>query len=381
MAKRQKRILLALGWYDHRLHRGIEKYAQEHGWHICPDTTREKVVPWGWEGDGILAWLGTGDDLADFVAHAKKPTVDFSFRRVHLKFPRVLVDHKAVARLAAEHFITRGHKHFAFYSDVHNWAFEENGRAFVDAIKLAGHECRWLCWHRSPAFNDGQLQWKKKRDWLAGELKRAPKPLALFAATDNHAVEVLEICERLNLAVPEQVSIVGVDDSLLAVEAMHTPISSVDTNLELVGYRGAAVLGDLMNGVRVSKEPERIAPAELIARKSSDLLAIAHPGLARSLKFMAEHCHEPIGVDDLVRVAAMSRRGLHQAFMTQLGRPPGNELQRVRIERAKHLLTISKEKMETVAAQCGYQSANSFWFAFRRATKLSPKEYREKFSR
>lgn len=381
MAKRQKRILLALGWYDHRLHRGIEKYAQEHGWHICPDTTREKVVPWGWEGDGILAWLGTGDDLADFVAHAKKPTVDFSFRRVHLKFPRVLVDHKAVARLAAEHFITRGHKHFAFYSDVNNWAFEENGRAFVDAIKLAGHECRWLCWHRSPAFNDGQLQWKKKRDWLAGELKRAPKPLALFAATDNHAVEVLEICERLNLAVPEQVSIVGVDDSLLAVEAMHTPISSVDTNLELVGYRGAAVLGDLMNGVRVSKEPERIAPAELIARKSSDLLAIAHPGLARSLKFMAEHCHEPIGVDDLVRVAAMSRRGLHQAFMTQLGRPPGNELQRVRIERAKHLLTISKEKMETVAAQCGYQSANSFWFAFRRATKLSPKEYREKFSR
>ena len=214
-----------------------------------------------------------------------------------------------------------------------------------------------------------------------GELKRAPKPLALFAATDNHAVEALEICESLGLAVPEQVSIVGVDDSLLAVEAMHTPISSVDTNLELVGYRGAAVLGDLMDGVRVSKEPLRIAPAELIARKSSDLLAIAHPGLARSLKFITEHCHEPIGVDDLVKVAAMSRRGLHQAFMTQLGRPPGHELQRVRIERAKHLLTVSKEKMEVVAAQCGYQSANSFWFAFRRATKLSPKEYRDKFSR
>lgn len=381
MAKRQKRILLALGWYDHRLHRGIEKYAQEHGWHICPDTTREKVVPWGWDGDGILAWLGTGDDLADFVSHAKKPTVDFSYRRAHLKFPRVLVDHKAVAQLAAEHFITRGHKNFAFYSDVNNWAFEENGRAFVDSIKLAGHECHWLCWHRSPAFNDGQLQWKKKRDWLAGELKRAPKPLALLAATDNHAVEAMEICESLNIAVPEQVSIVGVDDSLLAVEAMHTPISSVDTNLELVGYRGAALLGDLMNGVRVSKEPERIAPAGLIARKSSDLLAVTHPGVARSLKFMAEHCHEPIGVEDLVRSAAMSRRGLHQAFMTQIGRPPGHELQRARIDRAKHLLTSSKEKLETVAAQCGYQSANSFWFAFKKATKLSPKDYREKFSR
>ena len=71
MAKKQKRVLLALGWYDYRLHQGIEKYAQEHGWHLYADYTREKVIPWGWEGDGILAWLGAGDDLAEFVKSAK----------------------------------------------------------------------------------------------------------------------------------------------------------------------------------------------------------------------------------------------------------------------------------------------------------------------
>jgi LacI family transcriptional regulator len=292
----------------------------------------------------------------------------------------VLVDHEAVANLAAEHFLARGHRHFAFYSDFNNWAFQENGQAFVAAIKKAGHECAWICWHRSTAFHDGHLQWKHKRQWLAAELKRAPKPLALFAATDNHAVEVLEICDSMDLAVPEQVSIVGVDNALLAVDAMRTPISSVDTNLELVGYRGAEILGELMAGKRLPKTPERVTPAGLIARHSSDLLAINHPGVARSLRFMAEHFHEPIGVDDLVRVAAMSRRGLHQAFMTQLGRPPGGELQRLRIERAKSLLTHGTAKLETIAAQCGYQSANSFWFAFKQATGLSPKSYREKFS-
>jgi LacI family transcriptional regulator len=381
MPKRQKRILLALGWYDHRLHRGIEKFAQEQGWHLCPDTTREKVVPWGWEGDGILAWLGTGDDLADFVAHARKPTVDFSFRRPHLKFPRVLVDHVAVARLVAEHLLARGHRNFAFYSDVKNWAFEETGAAFQQAMRSAGHECQWICWQRAPEFHDGHLQWKHKRQWLAAELKRAPKPLALLAATDNHAVEVLEICDSLGLSVPEQVSIVGVDDSLLAVDAMRTPISSVDTNLEMVGYRGAQLLGEMIRGQRVAKTPERIPPAGLNARKSSDLLAVGHPGVARSLKFLAKHCHERIGVDDLVQAAAMSRRGLHQAFMAQIGRPPGAELQRVRIERAKQLLANTDDKLEVVASNCGYQSANSFWFAFKQATHMSPKEYREKFSR
>lgn len=372
-----------MGWYDYRLHVGIAQYALEHDWHLCPDTTKEKVIPWGWEGDGILAWLGRGDDLADFVTHARKPTVDFSYRRPHLHYPRVLVDHAAVSRTVAEHFLSRGHRHFAYYSDVQNWAFEENGRGFLAALQAAGRQGKWLCWHRSPNFTDGHLQWKHKRNWLAAELKRLPKPLALFAATDDHAVEALEICENLGLAVPDDVSIVGSDNSQPAVDAMHTPISSVDTNLELVGYRGAAVLDELMRSRKTAPLPEpiRIEPAGLRVRKSSDLLAVAHPGVARALRFLMEHSHEPIGVDELARAAAMSRRGLHQAFMEHLGRAPGHELQRVRLDNAKRLLVESDEKLESVGVSSGYQSANSFWFAFKSATGFSPKQYREKFAR
>src|SRR5215510_8998951 len=129
MHKRRKRVLIALGWYDYRVHRGIERFAQEHGWHLSTNFAREKVIPWGWDGDGILAWLGAGDDLADFVAGAKKPTVDFSFRRPELRFPRVLADQEGAARLAADHFVSRGFTHFMFYSDRAHWAYEEDGRA------------------------------------------------------------------------------------------------------------------------------------------------------------------------------------------------------------------------------------------------------------
>ena len=31
MRIKSSRVLLVLGWYDHRLHRGVEKFAQEHG--------------------------------------------------------------------------------------------------------------------------------------------------------------------------------------------------------------------------------------------------------------------------------------------------------------------------------------------------------------
>ena len=127
MRKGQKRVLIALGWYDYRLHRGIEEYAQEHGWHLSEDLAREKVIPWGWDGHGILAWLAGDDELADFVVRAGKPTVDFSYRRSHLPFARVLEDHAMAARLLADNFLTRGFKNFAFYSDRDNWVYEERG--------------------------------------------------------------------------------------------------------------------------------------------------------------------------------------------------------------------------------------------------------------
>ena len=128
MRRKQFRVLLALGWYEQRLHMGIAKYALEAGWHLCADVTKEKVIPWGWEGDGILAWLGADEDLTKFVVEAKLPTVDFSRRRMELPFPRVLIDDIASVRLVAEHFLVRGFKHFIYYSAQDNWAFERHGR-------------------------------------------------------------------------------------------------------------------------------------------------------------------------------------------------------------------------------------------------------------
>jgi LacI family transcriptional regulator len=367
-----------LGWYDYRLHRGIEKYAQEHAWSLSANLAREKIVPWGWEGDGILAWLGAWDELAEFVERQNKPTVDFSFRRPHLHFPRVLEDHVHAAQLVAEHFLSRGFAHFIFYSDAANWSYGERGSAFMDALKQAGYSCLWLKWHESPDFRTDREQWKRKRAWLAADLKKRPHPLAVFAANDQHALDVLEACEHARLAVPDQVAIVGAENNLLAPTAMSIPVSSVDTNLEMLGYRGAELLDRLMSGKAAPKDPIRVPAAELIVRQSSDLLAVPHAGVARSLRFIWEHGHEPISVKDLVGVAAMSRRSLHTAFLQHLGRTPGQELHRVRIERAKRLLGQRDQKIETIGQDCGYQRANSFCVAFKQATGMSPKQYRDK---
>jgi len=379
--KRQKRVLVALGWYDYRLHRGIEKFAQERQWHLSSNFAREKVIPWGWDGDGILAWLGAGDDLAEFVKDTAKPTVDFSFRRPHLQFARVLEDDAHAAQLVAEHFLSRGFTHFMFYSDEDNWSYLERGEGFTAALRRAGHDCEWLRWNCASERNTGRSEWTRKRSWLAGKLKQAPKSLAVFAANDQHALEVLEACEIARLAVPEQVGIVGAENYLLAPDVMRTPISSVDTNLETLGYTGAAVLEDLMNGRKVPSQIIRVPAGGVIARKSSDFLAVNHKGVANSMRFIWEHFHEPIRVKDLLNVAGMSRRGLHKAFMENIGRTPGQELQRLRMEKAERLLADSDHKIEVLATMCGYQSANTFSVAFKNVTGMSLSRYRTSFLR
>lgn len=376
--KEHKHVLIALGWYDHRLHRGIERYAQEHGWYLSANPAREKVIPWGWQGDGILAWLGPSDELAEFVECQERPTVDFSFRRPELPLPRVLEDHKAAAELVAEHFLARGFAYFMFYSDAPDWSHEERGSGFVAALERSGCSCAWIKWQESPESRNSSGLWKRKHAWLAAQLKQAPKPLALFAASDQLALEALESCKAAGLAVPDQVAIVGAENCLLAPDTMETPISSVDTNLELLGYRGASLLDDCMSGKASPAEPVRISPAGLIVRKSSDLLAVEHKGVARSLRYMHEHFHEPITIKDVVGIASMSRRGLHKAFVQVLGRTPGAELHELRIQKAKRLLCETSHKIHSVAEMCGFQSANTFCISFRHTVRTSPGRFRAK---
>lgn len=378
MKTRQKNVLVALGWYDHRLLQGIATYASENRWHLAAHSIiHEKVIPWGWEGDGVLAWLAAGDDLAHFVASVKKPTVDFSLRRPHLPFAHVVQDHAKTGQLVAEHFLERGLLHFAFYSDSENWSQVERGEGFATTLFNAGQKCDWWRWRENADQATGESQWLRRRQWLLAQLKTVARPVGIFAANGTLAVEIQELCVDADINVPGEVAIVGIEDYLLSVGATNRSISGVDTNLEEQGYQGAAQLDRMMRGGKMPAKPVRIAPARVITRKSSDLLAVNHDSVARGLHFIAEHFAEPIGVDDVARAAGMSRRGLHQAFSAHVGCAPGDRIRSVRLDFAKRRLAESDDKIESIAQQCGYPSLNTFFVAFRRAERTTPAEFRK----
>lgn len=381
MSVKRKNVLLALGWYDHRLIQGIGAYAAEHHWHLSSASiTQEFVIPHQWRGDGILAWLAGEDELATFVLGHRIPVVDFSMRRVHQR-PRVCFDHDMTGRLAAQHFLDRGFRHFRYYSFSDNWTYEERGQSFVDELARHGMECTWLKGHALEANRHDRSSWAARQAWLEREILAAAKPLAIFTANGAHALEVIEVCESAGVRIPDDVAVIGWEDSLLVGQANLRSITTVDPNYEQLGYRGAALLDSLMAGGKAPKKPIRVDAARIITRHSTEVTSVPHPGIQRAVRFIMEHLAEPIGVDDVAEASGMSRRGLHQAFLDQMGRTPGSHLRAARIDMARKLLAETDTKVEVVARRSGYPSLNTFFVAFKKACGRTPAQYRREAQR
>ena len=101
---------------------------------------------------------------------------------------------------------------------------------------------------------------------------------------------------------------------------------------------------------------------------------VAHPRIARSLRFMAENWHRPIKVMDLARVSGLSRRGFLKAFHQHTRSRPHQTLERWRMTRAEELM-LRGVPLKQVFPLCGYRSLNSFYVAFRRFQGVPPQEY------
>ena len=67
-----RRVLLALQWYDRRLHEGVARYGHEHGWRVDASMTVFPRVDHAWRGDGILARVFGDDDVLALVKELNK---------------------------------------------------------------------------------------------------------------------------------------------------------------------------------------------------------------------------------------------------------------------------------------------------------------------
>jgi transcriptional regulator GlxA family with amidase domain len=109
-------------------------------------------------------------------------------------------------------------------------------------------------------------------------------------------------------------------------------------------------------------------------------LRVRDPLVARAQTWMQAHLRESFTFEDLAGKLAISPRTLIRRFKHATGYNPAEYLTRLRIEEAKRLLERTNLPLESVAERIGYRDSGSLRRVFRRTTRLSPSEFRRRFS-
>jgi LacI family transcriptional regulator len=383
---RRRRVALLVDFsraYGRALLLGVAKFVREHHeWSVQSEEWRwtEAVPAWlgHWKGDGLIVWVET-PELAATVRRLGKPAVDVRGAVPGCGLPLVDTENETVARLAAEHLRQRGFRHFAFcgFADANYSAKREY--SFRQSVAREGFTCAI---YQPPATSPNlpTIEHEKRgllfQRHLAAWLKSLPKPVGIMACNDIRGQQVVNACRRLDLLVPEEVAIVGVDNDQIFCELSDPSLTSVELDTLRIGYQASALLESLMAGGHAPAKPILIPPVGIVTRRSTDVLAIEDSQLVAGMRFLREHLFHGITVNDIARAAGMSRRVFERRFAAQVGRSPKAEVLHLRLERVKQLLADTDWPLAKIAERTGFNYSEYLHAVFSEKTGTTPGEFR-----
>ncbi len=368
--------------FDRSVIRGIARYVHRHGdWSLYVEDDPLTKIPalQDWRGQGIIADLEDADVIRA-LRHVKIPVVGTGGADPTRPFPGVsgyvFTHNEAIARMAAEHLLDRGLRHYAYCgqprSPRYPWS-KQRGDAYARRVRQAGFNCFTFTGRRRSA-----RQWEQALAEITTWLAELPKPVGILACNDARARHVLEATRRLNLRVPDDVAVLGVDNDELMCELADPPLSSVIQGTDRMGYEAAALLDKLMDGA--TPEPETlwpvIEPVGVATRRSTDLIAIDDKPVAETMTLIrADPARQSVA--RLCRTVGLSRTTLDKRFHAACGRSVHEELRRVRLHLAQQLLTTTELPLRDIADRAGYSSVQYLSMVFRREAGTTPAQYRQ----
>lgn len=372
--------------YGRDLLRGVAQFASTRtNWSLMhQEMTIDASLP-DWMADsGVSGTIARVDShIIDSLSLMQVPIVDVRCRRKFPGIPQVETDDREVAQLAFDHLWEQGFRRFAFCGFQFAHYSEARLKRFRELVEAAG--CS-LSVYESPGWRDvsltsieqsGLVDVKSLSTWL----DTLPRPTGLLVCNDIRGQQVLNACQSLSIAVPDDLAVIGVDDDDAICPLSNPPLSSVRPNAERVGYRAAEILSDMLSGKLAPTETEFVPPTGIVQRLSTQVCAVEDREVARVCRFIREHACEGINVENVVEFSSLSRRQVERRFRAELNRTPREEITAVQIARVKQLLSETTMTLEQMTPLAGYSHKERLSAVFKRETKETPGEYRARVTR
>lgn len=368
--------------------RGVLKFVQCHGpWavHLIAEHKSKHTPfdPVAWGCTGMIVDMRDRAQ-ADRLLAARIPVVlshvpDALLSASHplARMCRLQCENAPIGVKAAEHLLERRYRHYAYVGlEVNGVSWSDLRRAsFCQRLAQDGFTC--MNYPGLPRAERGD--YSKDQAQLCAWLNELPKPVALFAANDARARQVLDSCLKAGLAVPQEIAVLGVDNDELICETAHPQLSSIQMSTEQAGFEAARTLDRMMRAPAHGKQLQTIITfgfSHLVTRSSTETVQIADPLVARAIEFIRINAGIVVTVEDLVQHLHVSRRWLEKRFKSVMGRTVYAEIQHNRLTRVQTLLRESSLPIDEIAADCGFASASHLGTLFRQHFDTTPAAYR-----
>jgi LacI family transcriptional regulator len=289
--------------------------------------------------------------------------------------PNIITDNISTGRMAAEHLLDRGLKHFAYCGFNEMFWSRDRYESFSKRIAERGFETHLYKRPQSKVLSSKEQEQAIIANWL----KSLPKPVGLMACNDDRGQHIIDACKIAGVDVPNEVAIIGVDNDDLICDLATPPLSSIALNAERGGYEAAELLDKLMAGKKVVNQMIVVRPTHIETRQSTDILAIEDREVAMAMRFIQRHSRDMIQVNDVASAVSMSRRTLERRFRRTFGRTVHKELKRARTEQITQMLVKTNLSVSEIASVLGYPSATHIARYFRQEKGVGLLAYRKKY--
>jgi LacI family transcriptional regulator len=331
-----------------------------------------------WQGDGIIAHF---DDpaVAEALADSPVPVVAVggsyaSEADYPPDVPYVATDNFKLVNLAYTHLIDVGLRQFALFSlpdgMQHRWALERE-KAFHTLMQRDNFDVEIF-------RGAGACSWEEDVAQQIRWLQSLPKPVGIVAVTDARARQLLQACQLANIAVPEEVAIIGIDNDPLARMLSCIPLSSVIQGSTEIGRTAARMLHQLLEGTYLECTRILVPPAGINVLASSSHQPVKNPRVMRARHFIRQYACQGIKGDQVAAYVGVSRSTLETYFQQELGCSVHDEILRFKLDAATALLARGDCSVAEVALRCGFTSMQYLFAVFKRELGCSPREYQQR---
>ncbi len=363
-----------------RLVNGVVRFIREYRklWQIDADIFFDNELPPNdidakWRGDGLIVFRCSEEEVKAWHQRGI-PVVNVSAETQIEGVPNVLVDNYQMGKLAAEYLMGLGLRNFAFVGERARNYSARRFAGYQDTLESRGLTCQEI------NLPISQMPLSRKATNIHKRLNKAigqlSFPIGVLVRDDLLAMNVLRSAQALGIHVPDEISLIGINDQSPFCQVAFPRLTSVMHPGELIGYRAAELLNRMINGEKVNQDIV-LRSSGVVERESTNVVAVQDELVAKAVKYIRQHAKtNALSVAELCRWLGVSNTTLRLRFKKMMGCSIKSEVDRVRLQEVRFLLTETHFSVQEIAFQLGFTLPEDLTRFFTRLEGMSPTQYR-----